>query len=333
MGCPFKHQTHLGIDHEANTTSTAKYKAMIAPYFPDGKRSSGGLTDAAGLFGPKSMHWRLYREPGILLGSYRALLLQIAHPAVADGVHRYSSFKKDYLGRARRTFNQMNHLYFGDRSAALRTGIHLHRIHSNIKGTIAYAKDGISHKKLYCANDPELLLWVLATLIDTSFWAYEQACRPLSLSEKQQFYAESKRTALILGIPLEKYPADLDAFYRYVDQMLRSDVLRVDEKTQDLAKAILRPPCFPAYLARTLAAAGLPPRWQRAYGLTYTKNQRRTYAFIRIITKFLRKITPHPLGYAPSWYMAYGRVIWEEGHMNKLAGNPAKNQSVKKSLP
>ena len=49
-----------------------------------------------GLFGPDSEAWRLDREAMLLLGAGpRALLLQIAHPAVAAGVADHSDFRAD----------------------------------------------------------------------------------------------------------------------------------------------------------------------------------------------------------------------------------------------
>ena len=101
-----------------------EYLALISTHFTANNR------DAEGLFGPGSMHWKLYRTPGIILGGYRALLLQVAHPAVADGVRQFSDFKNDYLGRAERTFTNMIKIYFGDRQTALGSAKTLHHIHS-----------------------------------------------------------------------------------------------------------------------------------------------------------------------------------------------------------
>src|SRR4051794_13960545 len=56
----------------------------------------------AGLFGPGSVTWRLVREPLLLIGGGRALLMQLAHPLVAQGVVEHSDFE-------RRPFDRLLH--------------------------------------------------------------------------------------------------------------------------------------------------------------------------------------------------------------------------------
>src|SRR5690242_16999161 len=59
-----------------------------------------GADDVAGLYGPSSEAWRLNREALLLLGAGpRSLLLQIAHPLVAEGVDQHSAFRADPWSR------------------------------------------------------------------------------------------------------------------------------------------------------------------------------------------------------------------------------------------
>src|SRR4029453_11604113 len=44
-----------------------------------------GRSGDPGLFGPRSLAWRVNRETVLLLGGGRALLMQVAHPLVAAG--------------------------------------------------------------------------------------------------------------------------------------------------------------------------------------------------------------------------------------------------------
>src|SRR5438105_3949605 len=66
-----------------------------------------------GLFGPGSATWTVIRENALLAGGGRALLLQLAHPAVAEAVAHHSAVARDPLGRARRTFARMYRATFG----------------------------------------------------------------------------------------------------------------------------------------------------------------------------------------------------------------------------
>jgi len=84
-----------------------------------------------------------------------------------------------------------------------------------IRGTVIGNNGGRTINSSYCANDPDLLLWVLATMIDTTLVLYETTCEPLNAFEKNLFYEESKQVALVMGIPPDKYPSTLDSFYKY----------------------------------------------------------------------------------------------------------------------
>ncbi|HET8777890.1 MAG TPA: oxygenase MpaB family protein, partial [Candidatus Limnocylindria bacterium] len=61
------------------------------------------LEDAAGLFGPDSVSWRVDREVLVLAGGSCALLMQAAHPFVAAGVVEHSTYATDPFGRLLRT--------------------------------------------------------------------------------------------------------------------------------------------------------------------------------------------------------------------------------------
>ena len=42
----------------------------------------------------------------------------------------------------------------------------------------------------YAANDPQLLFWVYATLVDSSLCAYDTFLPPLTHIEREEFYQE-----------------------------------------------------------------------------------------------------------------------------------------------
>src|SRR4051812_359643 len=87
-----------------------------------------------GIFGPHSATWLVSRESALLLGGLRAIVLQIAHPAVAAGVNQSSTFRTDLLGRAQRTFTSTYQMIFGDLHTALIAATRLHNIHSRVLG-------------------------------------------------------------------------------------------------------------------------------------------------------------------------------------------------------
>ena len=67
--------------------------------------------------GPGSITWKINREVIVVAGWGRAILLQLAHPAVAAGVHDHSSFRGSLRSSFRRlhsTIGAMLSLTFGD---------------------------------------------------------------------------------------------------------------------------------------------------------------------------------------------------------------------------
>ena len=67
--------------------------------------------------GPDSITWKVNREVVVVAGWGRAILLQLAHPSVAAGVHHHSSFRGSLRSSFRRlhsTVGAMLSLTFGD---------------------------------------------------------------------------------------------------------------------------------------------------------------------------------------------------------------------------
>ena len=83
-----------------------------------------------GIFGPRSMTWRVNREAAIFLGAGRALLLQLAHPWVAAAVEQQSDTFANPIGRFHRTFSTVFTMVFGTLDQSLDAARRLHRRHA-----------------------------------------------------------------------------------------------------------------------------------------------------------------------------------------------------------
>ena len=91
----------------------------------------------AGVFGPRSMMWRINGEASIFLGAGRALLLQIAHPWIAQAIHDHSRAFVNPIGRFHRTINVMFTLVFGTLEQAITAARHLHNRHAAVRGLLS----------------------------------------------------------------------------------------------------------------------------------------------------------------------------------------------------
>jgi uncharacterized protein (DUF2236 family) len=200
--------------------------------------------------------WRIHRERVLLAGWGRAILLQIAHPAVARGVAEHSAFTTEPWGRLRRlhrTLDAMLTLTFGTDDEALAVAGRINAIHDRVHGTLGPGPGGPS----YSAHDPALLAWVHATLLDSFLLAYRLFVGPLSGSEADRYCVETSRIGPWLGIPSGRLPRAEAELRGYLDAMLESGVIEVTEGARSLAREIVTPPA-PRALAPLLRLATLP---------------------------------------------------------------------------
>jgi uncharacterized protein (DUF2236 family) len=214
------------------------------------------------------------REAAVLLGGGRALLLQVAHPLVAAGVAAHSHFRERPLERLWRTLDLMLTMVFASAAEAIRAVRAIERVHAQVHGTLDADVGPFPRGTPYDANDPSLLLWVHATLVDSALLCYELLVERLAAPVKSVYYEESKVAARLLGIPDELIPRTLDAFEGYMRGLLAGDVLAVGPASREIAASILQPPVFlglrPAFaVANLFTVALLPPVLRERYALSW----------------------------------------------------------------
>jgi uncharacterized protein (DUF2236 family) len=194
--------------------------------------------DCAGVFGPDSVMWRIDREAAVFLGACRALLLQLAHPWVAAAIAQHSRTLADPIGRFHRTFNVVFTMVFGSTGQALAAARALHRRHDDISGVLTENAGAFPAGSSYSANDVAALRWVYATLIDSALVAYQLVRPPLSIVEREQYYAESRLFAALFGIPQSALPESWTGFTDYFTEMIGSDNLAVGDAARRIAAAL-----------------------------------------------------------------------------------------------
>jgi uncharacterized protein (DUF2236 family) len=163
-------------------------------------------------------------------------------------------------------------IVFDDAAAALAAARAIDAVHARVHGTLDAAVGRFPAGTPYDARDPALLLWVYATLVDTSLLVYERFVAPLTPVERAAYYAESKVTGRLLGIPDDVLPPTVTDFRRYVDGMVAGDTLAVGPAGREIAASVLQPP-IPIGLREAAQVAGLftrgllPPAIRERYGL------------------------------------------------------------------
>jgi len=248
---------------------------MALPLDDDALLAFAGLADPPppeeGLFRRGCWLRRVSGEPVLLFGGGRALLLEIAHPLVAAGVAEHSSFRTDPFGRLQRTLEAMSAIVFRDRAAALAAARGVERAHQRVAGSLAEAAGRFGAGTPYSGRDPELMLWVWATLVETALAVYERFVETLDAGARAAYYADHRRVVRVLGVPDALVPPSWEAFRAWFDAMLASDALVVTPAAREIAAAVLAPAAAvsDARRLRLITTGLLPPRLREAFGLAW----------------------------------------------------------------
>jgi uncharacterized protein (DUF2236 family) len=243
--------------------------------------------------GPGSVTWKINREMIVVAGWGRAILLQLAHRAVAAGVHDHSSFRGSLpsgVRRLRSTVGAMLSLTFGDTEQMIAAAAAINAIHDRVRGRI---RDGAGGP--YSAHDPELQRWVHATLLESMPLTFELLVGPLTLRERDQYCSEAAIMEPLLGMPDGWLPRDSAQLDTYMRDMLASGSISVTDTSRALGRGLLYPRhwqlAWPAFRAMQLLTIGsLPPSIREAYGFEWRARDARALARWTAVLRTSRRL-------------------------------------------
>jgi uncharacterized protein (DUF2236 family) len=230
-----------------------------------------------GYFQPESVIRRVGNSPLVpLLGGGPAVLLQVAHPLVAVGVVRHSDYRSDLWRRLLRTLRALYLIVYGSKEEAEAAGAAVQAVHAHVHGRTSERLGRFPAGTPYTASDPALMLWVHATLVETSLAAYGRFVRRLTSDEEERHYREMAIVGRLFGTPASVIPASLADFREYMGAQLSGPDLCVTNPAREVAAVILEarlPPPLrligPAH--RLSSAALLPVRLREEYGLGWSR--------------------------------------------------------------
>jgi uncharacterized protein (DUF2236 family) len=235
--------------------------------------------DVDGFFPADSMVRRLHRERLVLFSGVRALLMQACDPLAVVGFQRHSIIFDDPQARLQRTDERMSRIYFGSREAAEETGQVVQAMHRRVRGKTPADYGPVPKGTVYAASDPELGLWVLATLADSALVYYERIFGSLADEERERYWSEYRQVGELLGLPPESMPATVEGLRQYVAGRLGDDSLWIsDDRREQAVQMILEPP-FTGVLRtaaipltetiRLISVGLLPPEIRRLFGFSW----------------------------------------------------------------
>src|SRR3954469_19746974 len=161
------------------------------------------------------------------LSGPRALLVMAAHPVAFAGFFAHTGALDDPYARLRRTAQVMDSVAVGSRAEANRRTARVRAMHARVSGALGEDAGRFPAGTPYRADDPELLLWILAALAESAMLVYPKYVRPLSRDELNALWRDYRVVGRCFGLREREMPADIDAFESYMAGMYASGELVV----------------------------------------------------------------------------------------------------------
>jgi uncharacterized protein (DUF2236 family) len=244
---------------------------------------------------------RINAERLLLIAWLRAMLLQFAHPLIAAGVAEHSTFRGSpsaAFSRLNQTVQAMLSLTYGadvERVAALDL---IRAIHRRVNGTLTSACGCFPAGTQYSAEDPALLTWVHATLIESMVLVYEQLVQPLTAVERDRYCDDAADVAIALGASSHVVPRSWAAVQAHLEKRYASGEIAVGQQALTLAAALVSPGGgrFSRWLAApsmSVVAAGLlPPHVRIQYAFAWDRRRERRFMRTIALIRLMRRALP-----------------------------------------
>jgi uncharacterized protein (DUF2236 family) len=226
-------------------------------------------------FDDDSMLRRVHRESVVALSGPRALLMQAAHPVAFAGFFAHTGALDEPYERLSRTAMVMDTIGFGSRADADRATRRVRAMHRRVRGVMEAPAGRFPAGTPYAADDPELLLWILACLADSALVVYQKYVRSLTRAERDAYWQDYKQVGRLFGLRDAEMPAAIEEFDAYMEAMLANGDLYVTPEARELAVQIVLKPPVPLKvkplleLANQITVGLLPGTIRRQYRLSW----------------------------------------------------------------
>lgn len=201
-------------------------------------------------FPETSLIREVQQERLVALSGARALFMQAAHPVAFVGFFSHTASADDPHPRLARTALAVNTVIYGTEQQAREVQTIVGAMHARVRGELREDAGPFPAGTEFRGDDPDLLLWILAAFIDSSYRAFERFVRKLSIAEREELWQQWRRVGEIFGLGERDMPSTYAIFQDYVDAMLHSGLLHVTDEARELSRrVILNPPVPPALFA------------------------------------------------------------------------------------
>ena len=222
--------------------------------------------DDAGFFGPGSASWAVHGGMATMVAGIRALLMQTLHPGAMAGVHDWSRYREDPLGRLSGTIQWLVTVTFAATEQAEHESGRVGRFHDRVVGTYLDAR-GL--ERPYSAGDPELLSWVHVVFTDAFLASHKLWGGPIP-GGADRYVREWATAGELVGVQdPPRSDAELAAQLRsFSDAGVLMGGDRVAEAVRFIRNPPLRRGMMPFYrIMFAGAVASIPVDYRRMLGL------------------------------------------------------------------
>ena len=248
--------------------------------------------DDTGYFPEDGAAWTVHGGMGTLVAGIRALLVQALHPGALAGVHDWSRYREDPIGRLTGTVRWVLCVTYGSRAQAESETARVGRLHSRVSGGYT-AGDG--DERSYTAEQGDLVTWVHLAFADAFLRSHERWGSPIP-GGADRYVAEWAVAGRLMRGP--EPPTTEAALRAQLEGFIDRGELRRDERVDEVVRFLRTPPFTGtmgvAYRVLFAAAvASLPRRWRGLLGL------RRSPLPVVTLTRLVLAISQRALGSGP----------------------------------
>lgn len=166
-----------------------------------------------GYYGPDSVSWRVFSDPGSMLGAKNAVFLQMLEPGMMTHFQRVSLTSEgpeQLAARFDRTSAYLRDAIFADRAHADAAAAHVDRLHERASWTNPETGEVVS------AKQPDWQRWTWWTYIWSAVRGYQEFGPGISAADANRLVQESRHGAVSLHVPGPYFETfdELDAYIR-----------------------------------------------------------------------------------------------------------------------
>jgi uncharacterized protein (DUF2236 family) len=230
-------------------------------------------------------------EQMLMLGAGSTVMYQLAMKGVGLGVAEHSTTLQRPVDRLRTTLTYVFVMSLGTEEEKKAVARMVNTMHA-----------GVRSPGRYSAFDPELQLWVAATLARNGEWLFEKVFEPMDEATKERVYRESWVFGTALQVTPEMWPQTRAEFDVYWEESLTR--LEPDPSVQEYARQLLDTRSAPLLmrvalpLQSLMTRGNLDPRTREILALPWSRRDQRLYDAFWTVFVPAYKLVPRSLRHA-----------------------------------